>query len=102
MNKFILLAIISLTACSKTSAPLGPAEAAAQQTCKNTIESRAINRSSVAYTGGDAPIGKNAKGQLEVSLKFSAKNEIGMATTMQAKCTVTPDGNTLINIVVKE
>jgi len=102
MKKLILLAAVALAACGKTAAPDSPQDAAARQTCKNTIEARAINRSTVAYLGDDKPVAKNAKGELDVSLKFSAKNEIGIASTMQAQCTVSADGKTLVAIAVKD
>lgn len=102
MKKLLFLLAIALTACGKSATPASPLDAAARRTCMDTIESRAINRNSVAYISDDIPVAKNAKGQLEVSLKFSAKNEIGMASTMLAKCTVSPDGKTLVEIAVKE
>jgi hypothetical protein len=102
MKNILLLSAILLTACGKTAAPVDPLHAAAQRTCMNTIESRAVNRNSVSYTGDNPAVTKDAKGQLEVSIKFSAKNEIGMASSMQARCLVSPDGKTLVDIAVKE
>ncbi len=102
MKKLILIFAIALTACGKTSAPESPLDAAARRTCMDTIEARAINRNSVSYSGDNAPAVKNAKGQLTFALKFSAKSEIGMATTMVAQCVVTADGKSLVEIAVKE
>lgn len=101
MKKLMLLLAIALAGCGKSAAPLSPLDAAARRTCMDTIESRAINRSSVAYRSDDPAVSKDAKGQLEVSIKFSAKDEIGKASTMQAKCIVSPDGKTLLTIAVK-
>ena len=101
MKKLMCVMVIALTACGKTSAPESPLDAAARRTCMDTIESRAISRKSVSYLSNDTPVAKKANGQLEVSIKFSAKNETGMASTMQAKCTVSPDGKSLVNIAVK-
>jgi len=102
MKKLILIAAIGLTACGKTAAPVDPLHAAARRTCMETIESRAVNRSSITYFSDNAPVSKNAKGQLDVSVKFSAKNEIGMASTLLARCTVSADAKTLVDIAVKE
>ena len=102
MKKLMFLAAIVLAGCGKTGAPASPLDAAARRTCMDTIESRAINSKSVSYTNEDPAIAKDAKGQLQVSIDFSAKNEIGMASRMVAKCVVTPDGKTLVDIAVKE
>jgi hypothetical protein len=102
MKKLILIAAIVLTACEKTAAPVNPLDAAARRTCMDTIEARATNRSSISYLSDDAPVAKNAKGQLDVSIKFSAKNELGMASTLLARCTVSADAKTLLDIAVKE
>ncbi|RJG11756.1 hypothetical protein D3872_18115 [Massilia cavernae] len=68
----------------------------------NTIESRATNPKSISYISNDTPVAKDAQGQLVVSIKFSAKNEMNMASTLQAKCTVSPDGKSLVDIAVSE
>ena len=102
MKKLLFLCALALAGCSKSSAPASPLDTAARRTCMDTIEARAINRNSVAYRSDDPAVSKDAKGQLAVSIKFSAKNEIGMATTMVAKCTVSADGKTLVDIAVKE
>lgn len=102
MKKLILIAAIVLTACGKTAAPVNPLDAAARRTCMDTIEARATNRSSISYLSDDVPVAKNAKGQLDVSIKFSAKNELGMASTLLARCTVSADAKTLLDIAVKE
>ncbi len=102
MKKLILLIAVLVAACSKTAAPLDPLDAAAIQTCKNTIESRATNSKSVSYVGDEMPVTKAADGQRNASVKFSAKNDIGMASTMLATCTVSADGKTLVNIAVKD
>ncbi|HEY0062850.1 MAG TPA: hypothetical protein VGC21_12060 [Telluria sp.] len=101
MKKLTILALLALTACSKTAAPEGPLDAGARRICMDTIASRAINKSSVSYQDGAAPVTKAANGQLEMTLKFSAKDEQGMATSMVARCVVSADGQKLINIAVK-
>jgi hypothetical protein len=102
MKKLLFIMALALCACGKTAAPVSPLDAAARRTCMDTIEARAINRKTVAYAAEQAPVVKTAKGQLDVPVKFSAKNEIGMATSMLAHCTVSPDGKTLVDIAVKE
>ena len=100
--KVMFLLVVALAGCGKSAAPVSPLDAAARRTCMDTIESRAINRKSVSYSGEDPAVAKDAKGQLDVSIKFSAKNEIGMASTMVAKCAVSADGKRLVDIAVKE
>ena len=95
------LSVIALAGCDKVSAPADPLHAAARQTCVGVIESRAINPKTIAYID-DPVFAPNAKGQIEVTLKFSAKNEIGKASTMLAKCTVSADGKSLVEIAVKD
>ncbi len=102
MKKLMIVCALVLAGCGKTAATDSPLQAAARHTCMDTIEARAINRNSVAYVGERTPVTSNAKGQLVVALKFSAKNEIGMASTMQAQCAVSADGKTLVEIAVKE
>ena len=102
MKKLMFMLALALAGCSKTAAPLSPLEAAARQTCTSTIESRAVNRNSISYLGDDPAIAKSANGQLDVTVKFSAKNEIGIASTMTAKCSVSADGKSLVAIAVKE
>ena len=102
MKKLMFLFALTLAGCGKSAAPADPLEAAARSTCMATIESRAINRNSISYSADGARAGKNAKGQIEIDLKFSAKNEIGMASTMLAHCVVSPDGKALVDISVKE
>ena len=101
MKRLMVLLAISLVAgCGKTSAPADPLDAAARRTCMNTIESRAVNRDSLAYIENDTPATRNPKNELEFSIKFSAKDEIGKASTMVARCTVSADGKKLVNIAV--
>ena len=102
MKSLMVLCALSLAACGKIGAPADPLDAAARRTCMNTIESRAVNPKSLSYIENETPAVKNAKGQLELSIKFSAKNEIGKASTMLARCIVSPDGKTLANIMVKD
>lgn len=102
MKRLMILMAIGLAGCGKSGAPVSALDAAARQTCIDTIESRAVNRKSISYAGDDPAVAKDAKGQLEVSIQFSAKNEIGRASSMLAKCTVSPDGKTLAGIVVKD
>ena len=101
MKKMILVCAVVLSACGKTGAPGDPLDAGAVRTCKDTIESRATNKKTVSYIG-DETVAKAANGQRTVSLKFSAKNEIGMASTMVAACSVTADGKSLLNLAVKD
>lgn len=97
----LVMLALSVVACSSKEA-VNPVDALARQTCKNTIESRATNRDSVAY-GDEAPVGRGkANGQLDVTVKFSAKNEIGMASHIIASCVVSADGKTLVSIATKE
>ncbi|WP_169465877.1 hypothetical protein [Massilia polaris] len=98
----MFLIAVAVAGCGKTSAPVSPLDAAARRTCMDTIESRAVNSKSVDYTNEDPAVAKDAKGQLDVSIAFSAKNEMGMASRMVAKCIVSPDGKTLVDIAVKE
>ena len=102
MKKVMFLLVLAVAGCGKTSAPLSPLDAAARKVCTDIIESRAINGNSIAYLDQDPAIAKNASGQLAVTVKFSAKNEIGAASTMTARCTVSPDGKTLVDVAVKE
>ena len=102
MKSLMVLLALALTACGKVGAPADPLDAAARRTCMNTIESRAVNRDSLAYIENETPAVKNAKGQLDLSIKFSAKDEIGKASTMLARCIVSPDGKTLAEITVKD
>ena len=100
----LLLPVLLVASCGKTPVPESPVDAAVRRTCMDTIESRAINRKSIFYQSDDArsPVTKSANGNLEVSIKFSAKNEIGMASSLMAKCTVSPDGKSLVDISVKD
>ena len=102
MKKLMFLAVLALAGCEKSAAPVSPLDAAARRTCMDTIEARATNPKSVSYTSDDAAVSKNAKGELVVPVKFSAKNEMGMASSMVANCVVSSDGKTLIDIAVKE
>ncbi|SHH19275.1 hypothetical protein [Massilia sp. CF038] len=103
MKKLTLLALLALTACSKTAAPEGPLDAGARRICMDNIESRAINKNSISYQDDPAaPVTKGANGQLEMTLKFSAKNEQGMASSLVARCVVSADGKKLVDIAVKE
>jgi hypothetical protein len=45
---------------------------------------------------------KIARQQLDLTLKFSAKNEQGMASNLIARCVVSADGKKLVNIDVRE
>ena len=101
MKKLFWLLPFLLLSCGKSAAPVDPLDTAAIRTCKDTIEARATNKSSVSYLGEEA-LAKSASGLRNVSVKFSAKNEIGMASTMVAACSVTADGKALLNIAVKD
>ena len=99
-----LLAVLALSACGKSQTPADPVHAAAAQTCKTIIESRAVNRKtlvyrSVAVTPAAAPA---TQGQWNVAIAFSARNEIGMAAAMMANCTVSADGKTLVSMFANE
>ena len=100
----LLVASFTLAACGKSQAPSDPLHGAAVQTCKGTIEARAINRKTVDYLKVDvAPAAAPATpGQLVASINFSAKNEIGMASTMLARCVTSADGKSLVEITVKD
>lgn len=104
MKKLLLLPLIVLAGCSKTGAADSPLEIAARRTCMDTIESRAINKNSISYRDDDkkSAVHKASDGQLDLTLKFSAKNEQGMASSLIARCVVSADGKKLINIDVRE
>ena len=102
MKRWMFLAVLALAACDKAAAPLSELDTAARRTCINTIEARAISRNSVTYLDQPAAAVKKPNGQLEVGVKFSAKNEQGMASTLQARCVVSADGKTLAEIAVKD
>lgn len=104
MNKVVIFMAMATTlaGCGKSAAPVSPLDAAARRTCMDTIEARATNAKSVSYNSEDPAVAKDAQGQLDVSIAFSAKNEMGMASRMVAKCLVSPDGKTLVNIAVQE
>jgi hypothetical protein len=102
MKALLFLCSIALVGCGKSAAPLSAQDVAAYRTCKDTIEGRAITRDSVNYRSDDTPASKNAKGQLEVSVKFSAQNELRQVSTMLARCVTSADGSSLVDIAVKE
>ncbi len=93
----LLLAVSTLAACEKTQAPSDPLHAAAVNTCKATIESRAVNRKTLDYLSVDV---KPGTGQLVATIDFSAKNEIGMASRMLARCVTSADGKSVVDIAV--
>lgn len=98
-----LLLLLTLAACGKTPTPASPLDTAARRTCMDVIESRAVNRNSIAYESKDeTPVVHQANGELDVSIKFSAKNEIGSASSLQAQCRVSADGKTLVDIKVQD
>ena len=97
---FLALAT-TLSACSRQEAA-NPLDAAARRTCMDTIESRATNRASLSYRD-DEPVGRTKPdGQLDVLIKFSAKNDIGIASHIIANCVVSADGKTLVSIATRE
>jgi hypothetical protein len=104
MKKLFFLSLIVLTGCGKSGASDSPLEAAARRTCMDTIESRAVNKNSISYRSDDtkSPVNKASDGQLDLTLKFSAKNEQGMASSLVARCVVSADGKKLVNIDVRE
>ncbi len=97
----LILIALALTACSRQEAA-NPVDSVARRTCMDSIESRATNRDSVSYRD-DLPVSRTKpNGQLDVTVKFSAKNEIGMASHIIASCVVSADGKTLVSIATKE
>jgi hypothetical protein len=96
----LLLAVLTLAACGKSQTPSDPLHAAAVRTCKDIIEVRAVNRKTLDYRTVD--VAPAANGQLAASINFSAKNEIGIASTMLARCVTSADGKTLVEITVKD
>jgi hypothetical protein len=96
----LLLAVLTLASCGKSQTPSNPLHAAAAKTCKDTIEARAVNRKTIDYRAVDVAPG--AGGQLVATINFSAKNEIGMASTMLARCVTNDNGQLLAEITVKE
>ena len=98
-----VLLLLTVGACSKAPTPASPLDTAARRTCMDTIESRAVNRNSIAYdTKDEGPVVHQASGELELTIKFSAKNEIGSASSLQAQCRVSADGKKLVDIKVKD
>lgn len=98
----LLLALV-LTACGKTEAPANPVDAVARRTCMDTIEARATNPKSIAYAKDEQAVGRSKPdGKLDVTVKFSAKNELGIASSLVASCVVSADGKTLADIQVKD
>ncbi len=102
MKTLMVLTALALVACDKAATPLDPLQTSARRTCMDTIEARAVNRSSVSYSADNPAPTKDGQGQLQVALKFSAKNEIGGASSMLAQCLVSADGKTLVSINVTE
>lgn len=103
MKKLLLLSLVALAGCSKMGDAETPLEAAARRTCMDTIESRAVNKNSISYRDDKkSPVNKASDGQLDLTLKFSAKNEQGMASNLIARCVVSADGKKLVNIDVRE
>ena len=105
MNKLTpVLLLLALSACGKPSAPVNPVDAVARRTCMDTIEARATNRKSIAYDDADMSpvVHTEAAHPLTVSIKLSAKNELGMASPLLATCHVSADGKTLVDINVKD
>jgi hypothetical protein len=98
----LLFAMLTLAACEKLQAPSDPLHAAAVRTCKDTIESRAVNRKTLDYRKVDVAPGTAPGAQLIATINFSAKNEIGIASTMLARCVTSADGKTLMEITVKD
>lgn len=95
-----LFTLSALAACGKSQTPSDPLHAVAVQTCKDTIEARAVNRKTVDYLNVD--VAPAAAGQLAASITFSAKSEIGAASTMLARCVTSADGKKLVEITVKD
>lgn len=99
----LLLLALVLTACGKTEAPANPVDAVARRTCMDTIEARATNPKSIAYAKDEQAVGRSKPdGKLDVIIKFSAKNELGIASSLVASCVVSADGKTLADIQVKD
>ena len=96
----LLLAVLTLAACGKAQTPADPLHAAAVRTCKDTIEGRAVNRNTVDYHSVTVAPAAGPGGKLLATIDFSAKNEIGMATSMQARCVTSADGKALLDIGV--
>jgi hypothetical protein len=97
--KYLLLipTIIALTACGKSTTPADPLHAMAVDTCKATIASRATNIRTLNYRSVDV---KPGQGQLIVSIDFSAANEVGLTSSMLARCVTSADGKALVDIAV--
>lgn len=96
----LLLAVLSLASCGKSQTPDDPLQAAAVRTCKDTIEARAVNRKTLDYRSVSVAPGTAPAGQLVATIDFSAKNEIGIATSMLARCVTSADGKSLVDISV--
>lgn len=102
MMKYLTLlpAMLVLAACGKSQTPADPLHAAAVRTCKDTIEARAVNRKTLDYRSVSVAPAPAPAGQLIATIDFSAKNEIGIATTMLARCVTSADGKSLVEIGV--
>jgi hypothetical protein len=101
-NLTLLLAVLTLAACGKSQTPSDPLHAAAVRTCKDIIEARAVNRKTLDYRSVDVAPGTAPGTQLIATINFSAKNEIGIASTMLARCVTSADGLKLMEITVKD
>lgn len=80
------------------------AEKTAIHTCWDAIEESATNRSSVEFHSFTSPpvVRKMTNGQLDVFVKFSAKNGFGSESTSIARCVVSADGATLVEITAQD
>ncbi len=100
MKTFTLLAaVLALSACDKLPAPANALHAAAIKTCKQPVEARAVNPRTLAYLS--TAVVPTANGQLDVTMRVSARNEIGTPFTLQAKCVVSGDGKSLVGITTQ-
>lgn len=99
----LLLIVLALVSCAKSGPSDTPVEAAARRTCMDTIEARATKPKSITYLDNGQAVGHTrANGQLDVTMKLSAKNEIGMASTLSASCVLSADGKSLVEIQVRD
>ena len=80
------------------------AEKTATHTCWDAIEESATNRSSVEFHSFTSPpvVRRITNSQLEVFVKFSAKNGFGSESTSIARCVVSADGATLVEITAQD
>lgn len=99
------VATLLTSGCGKSGAPsVDPIETVARHACMDAIENAATNKSSVEFHSFTSPpvVRKIANGQLDVFIKFSAKNAFGSESTSIARCVLSGDGKSLVEFNVQD